>query len=367
MIKRKIILFVDDEPELLDSIHRMLDRREPEWHSEFAVSVPMAIEKLQQNEFDTVVTDIHMPDQNGFELISFLRNEFADTRIPILVLSGSNDTKLKSDVLNLGVTDFLNKPINIYELIARLKNMLNLKEYEDLLKNQNDLLEKEVRAQTINLELTQREMIVRLAVMAEYYDKEIGNHVIRVASYSRKLAEEYGCTSDFAEMLYLTSPLHDIGKIGVPMQILHKTGKLTNDEWKQIKKHSEIGWQILSGSHPQLDMLEFEGFKFNSLGRITNRFLSMASTIALSHHERWDGNGYPRGLRKNQIPLESRIVALADVYDALRSKRYYKEAYSETETIRMIKKEAGLHFDPLLSEIFIQNRKIMDEIFVLRN
>ena len=362
-MKQKSILFVDDEPELLNSIQRMLQTRIPEWHPEFALSVLAAIEKLRQNEFDTVVTDIRMPGHDGFELISFIRNELKVSRIPILVLSGLDDSQLKSQVLDLGVTDFLNKPINVYELIARLKNMLNLKEFEDRLLNQNKILEKEVRAQTLNLELTQREMIVRLAVMAEYYDTEIGHHVIRVASYSKKLAEEYGCNSDFSETLYLTSPLHDIGKIGIPIWILHKKGKLTNDEWEQIKTHCEIGWQILSGGLPQLDLFERENNEFDPLRHISNRFLIMASTIALSHHERWDGSGYPRGLYKDQIPLESRIVALADVYDALRSRRHYKEPFPEAETIRIIEEEAGHHFDPDLAKIFIQNRKTMNDIF----
>ena len=366
-MKRKSILFVDDEPELLNSIQRMLQTQIPEWHPDFALSVPAAIEKLRQNEFDTVVTDIRMPGQDGFELISFLRNEFKAYRIPILVLSGLEDSQLKSQVLGLGVTDFLNKPINVYELIARLKNMLNLKEFEDRLLNQNKILEKEVRAQTINLELTQREMIVRLAIMAEYYDAEIGNHVIRVASYSKELAEVYGCKSDFTETLYLTSPLHDIGKIGIPTQVLHKKGKLTDDEWEMIKTHCEVGWKILSGALPQLELFEGENDEFHAIKQISNRFLIMASTIALSHHERWDGSGYPRGLYKDQIPLESRIVALADVYDALRSRRHYKEPFPEAETIRIIEKQAGHHFDPDLAKIFIQNRKTMNGIFEIRS
>ena len=366
-MKPKSILFVDDEPELLNSIRRMLKTKTPEWHSEYSLSVEDAVKKLKKNEFDTVVTDIRMPGQDGFELISFLRGGFRNNRIPILVLSGLDDSRLKPKVLGLGVTDFLNKPINVYELIARLKNMLNLKEYEDRLLDQNKILEKEVHAQTINLELTQREMIIRLAVMAEYYDSEIGQHVIRVASYSKKLAELYGCSPEFSESLYLTSPLHDIGKIGVPIQILHKKGKLNADDWVQIKKHCEIGWQILSGSFPQLDLFWEGNGDLNSLKRISNRFLNMASTVALSHHERWDGSGYPRGLKGEEIPLESRIVALADVYDALRSRRHYKAPFSEADTIQIIEDESGSHFDPELAKIFVQNRKIMGVIYEAKN
>ncbi|PKO15817.1 MAG: hypothetical protein CVU39_09855 [Chloroflexi bacterium HGW-Chloroflexi-10] len=227
-------------------------------------------------------------------------------------------------------------------------------------------MEHEVTLQTINLEFTQREMIMRLAIMAEYHDHETGNHVLRMASLSKALATACGFDKNFIETIYLTSPMHDVGKIGVPAAILQKPGKLTQKEWTVVKQHCKFGKEILSNNFPHLDSFWKELPDLSLLNQVTevpNRFLETASKIAYTHHEHWDGKGYPLGLEREQIPIEGRITALTDAYDVMRSKRPYKEAYPEEEVIRIIKAEAGYHFDPYLVKVLIGIRKQVNSIF----
>jgi putative two-component system response regulator len=266
----------------------------------------------------------------------------------MIMLTALTDEELKPVALDLGATDLLNKPVKREDLLARIRSVLRLKAYQDELETLNETLERRVVERTADLEESRLNMVWRLAKAGEYRDEATGNHVVRVGCYCRALAEELGMPRSSTEILFLTAPLHDIGKIGVPDSILRKPGKLTEEEQKIMQLHCVIGADILL-REPR-GMREF--LEWLSVGRRdgvpqhTNRLLEVASSIALGHHERWDGMGYPQGLKGDGIPLEARITALADVYDALCSVRPYKPAYPEPQVLSILKEEARNHFDP---------------------
>jgi len=250
-------------------------------------------------------------------------------------------------------------------LLARIQSALRLKSYQDELKTQRENLKQKVREQTIELEESRLDIIWRLAKAAEYRDQDTGNHVVRVGWYCRPIAEALGMASDFVEMLFLASPLHDIGKIGIPDHILLKPGILTPEEWIIMKTHSAIGAAILQSDSKLLKTFRtWNELPLHSNQESGNPILKMASSIALTHHEKWDGTGYPHGLVGEQIPIESRIVALADVYDALGSVRPYHAAHRESDVIRMIEDLVGRHFDPAVHRAF---QKSIDDIRSIRN
>lgn len=351
---KKRILFIDDEPNFLKGIERMLRDRRQEWEIYFAQSVDAALEQTDRIEFDAIVSDISMPGKDGFELLRILHNSDETRDIPVIILTGSGEHLLKARALEMGATDLLSKPVTREDLLARLNSVLRLKSYQDDLIAQNDVLERKVKERTAELEESRLDIILRLGRAAEYRDKETGNHILRVGCYCRILAEELGMTEDFIEDIFLASPLHDIGKIGVPDNILLKPGPLTQDEDLIMREHCAIGADILSEDINIFQMFSViqenreNGIPF----KFDNPVLTMASTIALTHHEKWDGSGYPSGLSGNDIPLVSRIVMIADVYDALRSVRPYKERYFEADTLEIIKSECGKHFDPVMCAAF---------------
>ena len=354
------ILFVDDEPKFLSSLQRMLHNQEEIWDMRFAQSVDEALEKLHENDFDIVISDVNMPDKDGFQFLETLAASELTKDIPVIILTGVGEHALKRKALARGATDLLNKPVEPEDLLARLHSVLRLKSFQDQLKNHNQVLEEKVRERTAELEASRLDILLRLGKAAEYRDEETGNHILRVGCYCRTLAEELDMVPEFVELIFLASPLHDIGKIGIPDNILLKQGKLTASERNIMERHCAIGVEILQQ--------EPNGMKtFLNWGRkngleppvFENPILVMASTIALSHHEKWDGSGYPKGLKGEDIPLAGRIVALADVYDALRSERPYKPAYSEIKTLAIMAEQAARHFDPMAFSAF----KNMTEMF----
>ncbi len=353
-MKRRIII-VDDEPLVLESLRRVLRGVTDHWDIQFIASSTAAWEYLQQHETDVVLTDLSMPVMSGLDLVRRVRSYHATHDVPVVVLTGSTDVQLKSQALDCGATDLLNKPIHPMDLIARIRSALRLKSYQDELKLRNEELELRVQERTQQLQDSRREIIWRLSRAAELRDEETGNHVVRVAAFSRRLALVIGQSNEFAETLYLAAPLHDVGKIGISDLILHKAGPLTEHERQIMQTHCEIGERILQADdHTARNGSEVKGERAQAGGQCRqDPVLKMAQEIAASHHERWDGTGYPRGLSGEQIPLAGRIVAVADVYDALTSARRYKPASPPEQVVKSMGLQRGAHFDPHILDGFL--------------
>ena len=349
------ILFVDDEARVLGGLKRVLHSTHDKWDMHFVQSAQEALAALGQSSFDVVVTDILMPGMDGLALLLALAKSERTRDIPLIVLTGVGERDIKRRALALGATDLLNKPVDPEELVARLSSALRLKARQDELKALNDSLERKVRERTADLELSQQDIIWRLAKVAENRDEQTGYHVLRVACYSEAIAEELGMPRDNIETLFLASSLHDVGKIALPDRILLKPGNLTREERDIMEQHCMIGAAILEqrpkGMKPYL-LWRIMRPKAKHVAPPRNLILEMAATIARTHHERWDGSGYPYGLKGEAIPLEGRIVALGDVYDALTSSRPYKPAYSEDKSLTVMRSEVGRHFDPRIYAAF---------------
>jgi len=352
----KHVLFLDDEQSVLDSLRRTLRSERGQWDMTFVDRPSRALEILASHPFDAVISDLRMPEMNGLELLAQLQRQEHTKDIPVVILTGEADRALKREALDRGAADLLNKPVDRDDLIARVRSVLRLKAYQDELRSTNERLEEMVRERTQQLVASRREIIWRLAKAAEYRDEETGHHVIRVACYSRAIARGLGADKEFVDTLFLAAPLHDVGKIAIPDAILRKPGRLESEEWQTMQTHAELGAEILGEGMCVRSLLEELGFeRSGDVPQDTqNAILNMARTIAMTHHEKWDGGGYPQGLRGEEIPLESRIVAIADVYDALRSPRPYKKAFSEDEALNILAEGAGAHFDPSVYAAFIE-------------
>jgi len=346
------VLFVDDEIAVLDGLRRMLRPYRGRWESEYVTSVDEAMQRVCARPIDAIVCDVMMPVKNGFCLLDELRCKTETRSIPVVMLTGAKDRDLKRRALEKGATDLLNKPVDPLDLAVRLTNVLRFKAYEDQLRQHNESLEELVRERTTELADSQLDLIWRLGKAAEYRDRETGNHVIRVGCYSRIMGTALNLDHTFLEQLFLASPLHDIGKIGIPDGILLKEGPLTEQELGIMQQHCVIGADILRSQRPVDSALNRHVFHQIATSQYDNPLLQLAASIALCHHERWDGRGYPRGLPGETIPIEARIVALADVYDALRSIRPYKSAFPRDRVLGIIHEEAGKHFDPCIHDVF---------------
>ncbi len=362
--EKRNILFVDDEMDLLNGMRRMLRSKRDVWEMSFANSVDEALTLIGSQRVDAVISDVSMPGKDGFTLLKTIRGTDATSDIPVTILTGLNERNIKQRALDMGATDLLNKPAEPAELIARINNMLRMKSYQDEIKAHRFALEGKVRERTAELEASRIELIWQLGKAAEYRDKDTGNHVVRVGYYSHVLAETLGMESEFSERIFFTAPLHDIGKIGIPDRILLKEGPLTDDEWVIMRSHSEIGAKILrqearsiKAFGPVLNIPYF----LNNI-KTENPFLEMASAISLGHHEKWNGSGYPGGLAGEDIPLEARITAIADVYDALFSKRPYKPRFSEERVRSEMRSAVGTHFDPEIYNALEKAWKLFNEI-----
>ncbi|MGQ9896426.1 MAG: HD domain-containing phosphohydrolase [Acidobacteriota bacterium] len=292
---------------------------------------------------DLVILDLHMPHRNGFQVMEDLREIEHNSYIPVLVLTGLPDHATRLRALEAGARDFLSKPFEHIEALTRIRNMLEVRLLHNEVREQNRILEEKVHHRTQELRETQLEIVRRLGRAAEYRDNVTGLHVIRMSHYCAELARAIGWDDEACEMLLHASPMHDIGKIGIPDRILLKEGKLTPEEWEVMKSHATIGAELLSGSNSPL--------------------MQMAMEIALSHHEKWDGSGYPNGLKGEEIPIVGRIVALCDVFDALTTERPYKQAWLVEEVIAEIDRQSGRHFDPKLVETF---KSILPKILQIR-
>jgi len=362
---KKQILFVDDERPVLDAIRRMLRTRRDVWEMAFFDHPEAAWERLREGRFDAVVTDLGMPELNGLQLLQRIRRTESTRDLPVVVMTGLAERKLKREALNLEADDLLNKPIQAEDLLARLSSALRLKTYRDQQQDFDDRLERAVEKRTEELLHSRLDVIWRLAKAAEHRDNETANHVIRVGCTSRAIAETMGMNRHFTETLFLAAPLHDIGKIGIPDAILMKRGPLGPGQWATMKQHCVIGERILrEESKVQGAYFQWRGIGSRAAaGEFDSPFLDTAASIALMHHEKWNGTGYPQELAGEEIPLEARIVAIADVFDALTSHRPYKDPYPEDMALQIVRDGAGTHFDP---EVYAAFMKSLEEIRSIR-
>lgn len=362
--RKQRILFVDDEPNILAAYRRTLRGFSEQWEFAYNHCPAAAWRRLQIESFDLVVCDVRMPGMTGLELLEKVKNNEQTSDIPVVIVTGNADRDLKRRALDLDATDLLNKPVDPNELIARIRNALRMKACADELKQHKEHLEECVRRRTAELTASREDIIWRLGKAAEFRDEETGNHVIRVACYSRAIARNMGMSEEFCETLFLAAPLHDIGKIGIADDVLLKPGKLNDEQWETMKRHCEIGVSILSEDCKFRKVVEQHtdlATAHETLGESQgdHSIRKMAITVAATHHERWDGEGYPYKLAGKAIPLASRIVAIADVYDALRSRRPYKEPFSVSKSLAILEEGSGSHFDPAVVESFME---IFDEI-----
>ena len=292
---------------------------------------------------DLLILDLMMPVMDGFDVLGKLKQGRESNYFPIIVLSALTDKQSIVKALSMGADDYVTKPFFVEELKARVGNMLKLKERDEYLNTSLDVMESNLIEKLHIIEQTQVEVIIRLGKAAEFRDDETGKHIERIAAYVNLITERLGMHREQLIMMQYAAPMHDVGKIGIPDGVLMKAGKLTPDEFKIIKLHTIIGSRILSGTNLPL--------------------LELAKEIAISHHERWDGGGYPLGLKGNEIPISGRIVAIADVFDAITSKRVYKEAWSIEKALEYLMDMRGTQFDPDIVDAFFA---IEDRIIKVR-
>lgn len=306
-----------------------------------------AVELARTERPDCILMDVIMPEMDGLEATKQLKRDQDTVHIPIILITSLDSRKDRLAGIATGADDFLTKPIDKEELALRLRNNLRNKEFHDFLNEHKQLLEQQVAEQTQLLRESYFDTIHRLVLASEFKDEQTGAHINRISHYARELAEALNLGSAFAERIFYAAPMHDIGKVAIPDSIQQKPGPLTVSEWQIMKTHTIIGAEILEGS--------------------SSPYLQMAVDIARYHHERWDGKGYPNGLKGEEIPLPARIMNICDQYDALRSKRPYKQAFNHEKSCAIIlegnKRTSPEHFDPDALEVFRQCRGKFAEIY----
>ena len=354
------IMIVDDEPVIIKVVSKYL---ESDGYKNFVTTTEPrnAFDMAITEQPDVIVLDIMMPEVSGLQILQQIRNDSRVKDVPVIILTASTDADTKHEALELGATDFLNKPVDPLDLTPRMRNALVVKAHHDTLTQYAWELELEVAARTTEIAAAQQELVQCLAQVAEHRDNETGQHVTRVAKYAGIIARSLECDPHFVTLIEQAAPLHDMGKICVPDSILNDPGKLDAEEFEFIREH--CGFEEERTVRASCD--DATAVKNHTLAgaRILNAssspVLKMATRIALSHHERWDGNGYPLGLAGEKIPIEGRITAVADVFDSLVSKKPFKPALPIDQCLRILMHGRGTHFEPTIIDAFIACR---DEI-----
>lgn len=341
-LENNTILIVDDQSTSRTILSQVIRGISPNIKVVEKSNPESALEWAAQNIADLVFVDFLMPRMNGVDFIRLIKMLPDYSSVPVVMITVKKDAETRYAALDVGVADFLSKPVDAYECTARCKNLLTMRQQHLILQNRSDLLESKVRLAIAEISAREQETLMRLARTGEYKDYDTAMHLQRMALYSKVIAEAAGFSEEDANMIELSSPLHDLGKIGIPDHILLKEGALNADEQKVMREHPIIGYEILQNS--------------------PSKYLQMGGEIALAHHERYDGSGYPYQLKGNQIPLSARIVAIADVLDALTSKRPYKEAWSMDKAFAYIESESGKHFDPHLVALTISIREKIEAV-----
>jgi putative two-component system response regulator len=351
-----MIMIIDDEPLNIKVAGKYLKMAGYERISSTSDSTT-AMEAIARVDPDVILLDIMMPEIDGLQILSRIRADYRWRYLPVLILTAARDQEIKQKALLLGATDFLPKPIDPNDLLPRIANALTIKSYQDQTLAHADALELRVKERTAELVASRLEMIHCLGRAAEYRDNETGRHVIRVGRYVGIIARALGMEERKVEMLEHAAPLHDVGKIGIPDAILLKPGRLTPEEMEIMQKHCQLGkrvFEAISGAEKAL-YLTHADLGARIIGDTGSPLLRMVSSIALTHHEKWDGSGYPLALAGEEIPIEGRITAVADVFDALSSKRPYKPAFPREKCFAIMRSERGKHFDPRVLDAFFSH------------
>lgn len=331
---RNTVLIIDDQSTgraILEQVMTSVDRNIDVVPFELPLD---AVNWCSGRVADLVLVDYRMPVLDGIEFVKRLRLLPGYATVPIVMVTVYDDRGVRYAALDAGVTDFLTKPLDTRECLARCRNLLTLRRQQLALEDRSRLLEGLVHDATREVREREKETLLRLAKAGEFRDEETGNHVLRMAQYSRLIAEALGMAKDDVETIELAAPLHDLGKIGLPDHILLKGGRLTAEETLVMQRHPVIGYEILKDS--------------------ASKYVRMGALIALGHHEKFDGSGYPYGLVGDHIPLPARIVAIADVYDALTTRRPYKQAWDSGAALAYLMEHRRTHFDPALVEAFMR-------------
>ncbi len=328
------ILIVDDNPANVKLLEKIL-KINGYTNIETLTDARQALILYEEFDPDLMLLDLKMPYFDGFSIMEFLKDEVGLVYLPVIVITAQNDKQNRMRALELGAQDFIGKPFDTAEVVLRVGNFLDIRTINKELFNKNTMLETSVSEKEKKLEQMHTELIERLLIAVEFRDQDTGEHISRIKKYVEALSKKLGFSEEVAQNVGNASLMHDIGKIGVPDNVLNKKGKLDNKEWENMKEHTVKGAHILKGSNSNV--------------------IKLAEEIALTHHEKWDGSGYPNGLSGANIPLPGRIVALVDVFDALISDRTYKKAWEINDAVDYIKSQRGKHFDPLVVDMFIEN------------
>src|SRR6516165_11955082 len=324
--QRNTVVIVDDlfsSRLLLAEIVRQIDGK---LNLELFDTPSRALEYARNNRVDMILTDYKLPEFDGVQLVRQLRSLPHCVDVPIVVITVVDDRRVRYEALEAGATDFLIKPLDEHETRARCANLLELRRHKIVLSDQARVLQYQVDKSIAEIHERELETLSKLAQAGEFRDRTMGNHLLRMARYSHLIGSNLGLAPETVHVLEVAAPMHDIGKIGIPDSILLKEGPLTKPEEETMRNHPRIGYDILKGS--------------------PSKYLSMGAIIALGHHEKFDGTGYPNGLHGDDVPIVARIVAVADVFDALVSERPYKRAWSVAEGIEHVRSQRGKHFDP---------------------